>query len=254
MAVWLWRVPGVRGSGGRGPAVYRSAIRGPAICAIWPRCAKGARRARRKRARIARRGWRIRLVAGLAPIQPSRALRATTIGVTGRAKAVRWRFRGHRRLAVRFRRHRRISAVCPAWRPPATTGRPAPPVRRHPTILPTRDAHAGTRATRQEQHSRGEKTAPGSGSPRAPGTHRNHGEGGLELWPKGEWIPPDRLFIHSTAEDEAGVGAAKAERIRKDNVNFALSGVMRHQIDGGLDGGVVEVDRRRCDSVADCQN
>jgi hypothetical protein len=49
------------------------------------------------------------------------------------------------------------------------------------------------------------------------------------------------------------VGSAKPEGVRQRDIDLALALGVRHQIDGGVDFRIVEVDRRRRDIVADRQ-
>src|SRR5438105_1636436 len=52
-----------------------------------------------------------------------------------------------------------------------------------------------------------------------------------------------------TLEDQAGVGAAKSERIRQNEFNLALARLVRHEIDFRCDRCMFEVERRRNDLI-----
>ena len=56
------------------------------------------------------------------------------------------------------------------------------------------------------------------------------------------------------AEDQRRIGAAETEGIRQRDVDIPLSRFVRNQIDVGLDGGVVEVNGRRRDAIADSES
>src|ERR1700730_9784343 len=57
-----------------------------------------------------------------------------------------------------------------------------------------------------------------------------------------------------TLEDQAGVGAAKSERIRQIEFDLALARLLRHEIDFRCDRCMIEVERRRNDLIPDRQN
>src|SRR5215470_19597867 len=52
-------------------------------------------------------------------------------------------------------------------------------------------------------------------------------------------------------QHQRSVGAAEAERVGEHGVDWSLLRLVRHEIDGGLNRGVVEVERRRGDVIAD---
>ncbi|ENN85805.1 hypothetical protein RHSP_18548 [Rhizobium freirei PRF 81] len=53
-----------------------------------------------------------------------------------------------------------------------------------------------------------------------------------------------------TAQDKRGVRAAEAEGVRQRDIDFALACLVRNEIDGGVTLGIIEVERRRGDVVA----
>src|SRR5580698_548994 len=59
-----------------------------------------------------------------------------------------------------------------------------------------------------------------------------------------------RPSVDQPAEDQAGVCAAKAERVRQDHVDWPLSCGTRHKINRSGDRRIVQVDRRRNDLIA----
>src|SRR3989304_3348871 len=61
-------------------------------------------------------------------------------------------------------------------------------------------------------------------------------------------------LAREAAEDQRGVGAAEAERVRQRDIDIALARLVRHQVDRGFDRRVVEVDGGRGDPVADRQD
>src|SRR5262249_35668294 len=54
-------------------------------------------------------------------------------------------------------------------------------------------------------------------------------------------------------EDQTGIGAAKAEGIRQHELDRELAGLMRHEVNVGVDRQMVEVERRRNDLISDRQ-
>src|SRR5215212_316373 len=63
--------------------------------------------------------------------------------------------------------------------------------------------------------------------------------------------PCRRTGSGGPAENQRRVRAAEAERIRQDDVDLLLLGRVRHEVDRGFDGRVVEVERRRNDLITD---
>src|ERR1700730_18474742 len=57
-----------------------------------------------------------------------------------------------------------------------------------------------------------------------------------------------------TLEDQAGVGAAKSERIRQNEFDLALARLVRHEIDFRCDRCMIEVERRWNDLIPNRQN
>src|SRR5215467_13749339 len=62
-----------------------------------------------------------------------------------------------------------------------------------------------------------------------------------------------RALVGHPPQDQRRVGAAESERIRQHDVDLALSRLVRHEIDRGLDRWIVEIDRWRGDVVANRQ-
>ena len=56
------------------------------------------------------------------------------------------------------------------------------------------------------------------------------------------------------AENQRGIGAAKAEGIRQRDIDVALARLVRHQVDRRFDRRIVEIDGRRGDAVANGQD
>ncbi len=50
--------------------------------------------------------------------------------------------------------------------------------------------------------------------------------------------------------DQAGIGAAEAEGVGQDELDVTAPGLVRHEVDAGEIGGIVEVEGRRDDLVA----
>src|SRR5271155_2573242 len=59
--------------------------------------------------------------------------------------------------------------------------------------------------------------------------------------------------LRRTTKDQRRVGAAESEGVGQRDIDPALARYMRRQIDRGFDGGVVEIQRRRRDSIANRQ-
>src|SRR6266446_2301683 len=57
-------------------------------------------------------------------------------------------------------------------------------------------------------------------------------------------------LIYNPAKDQRRIRSTEAERVGQSHVDAAPFGVMRHEIDCGFDGGIVEIDGRRGDAVA----
>ena len=75
-----------------------------------------------------------------------------------------------------------------------------------------------------------------------------HGE---RSWPPARYRRgATRASGGDAAQDQRGIGAAEAERIGQHRIDRALLRLVRHEIDRGLDRGVVEIERRRRDVVA----
>src|SRR5262249_14718163 len=62
------------------------------------------------------------------------------------------------------------------------------------------------------------------------------------------------MLIVKAPKYQRRVGTAKPERVRQYHIDFAFARRMRYQVDLCLDGRVVEIERRRCNLVAYCQN
>lgn len=62
------------------------------------------------------------------------------------------------------------------------------------------------------------------------------------------------FLVRVPAENQGGICSAEAKRIRKRHVDVSLAHLVGHQIDRGLDRRVVEIDRRRDNPIADCEN
>src|SRR5262245_37941833 len=60
-----------------------------------------------------------------------------------------------------------------------------------------------------------------------------------------------RHLSRQPSQHQRGIGAAEAERVGEHGIDAALLRLVRHEIDGGLDRWMVEVERRWSDVVAD---
>src|SRR5687767_4720023 len=87
-----------------------------------------------------------------------------------------------------------------------------------------------------------------------PGPHQRQPSAMPAIKPRTAAIKSSRrnMWLVDCLHDERGIGSAKAEAVVERRLDLALLGVMRHEIDAlGSLVGVVEVERRRDDLVAD---
>src|SRR5690606_38587047 len=94
--------------------------------------------------------------------------------------------------------------------------------------------------------------SPSSPGPPAPGRPPDAADGSCEYGKNDDRrTAGNRRSAIVALENQRCVGATEAERVRERDVDSPLARLVRDEVDLGLDGRVVEVDRRRRDVVAD---